>query len=85
MNKDKTDEFSFILKPAQYGVGVFATHDIKAGTSLRLFGDETDISIMARGAETAFYFPVRRFFEYNTSFDLAYIIHKIGYFVHRSI
>jgi len=31
MNKDKTDEFSFVLKPAQYGVGVFATHDIKAG------------------------------------------------------
>ena len=44
MNKDKTDEFSFILKPAQYGVGVFATHDIKAGTSLRLFGDETESS-----------------------------------------
>lgn len=35
-----TNEFSFILKPAQYGVGVFATHDIKKGTHLRLFVDE---------------------------------------------
>ena len=36
----KWTEFSFILKPAKYGVGVFATHDIKKGTYLRLFGDE---------------------------------------------
>lgn len=37
---DKTTEFSFILKPSQHGIGVFATHDIKEGTYLRLFGDE---------------------------------------------
>lgn len=37
---DKTDEFSFVIKPAKYGVGVFATHDIKEGTHLRLFVDE---------------------------------------------
>ena len=42
MNKDKTDEFSFVLKPAQYGVGVFATHDIKAGIFLRLFREKDD-------------------------------------------
>lgn len=35
----KTNEFSFVLKNSQYGVGVFATHDIKANTHLRLFGD----------------------------------------------
>jgi hypothetical protein len=38
-SKNKTTEFSFMLKPAEYGVGVFATHDIKKGTFLRLFGD----------------------------------------------
>lgn len=37
---NKTTEFSFILKPSDYGVGVFATHDIARGTHLRLFGDE---------------------------------------------
>lgn len=37
---DKTNEFSFIIKPAKFGVGVFATHDIKKGTHLRLFVDE---------------------------------------------
>ena len=35
-----TNEFSFILKPAKHGIGVFAVHDIKAGTFLRLFGDD---------------------------------------------
>lgn len=38
MSQNKTTEFSFILKPSKYGVGVFATHDIKKGTFLRLFG-----------------------------------------------
>lgn len=33
-----TDEFSFVLKPSAYGVGVFAVHDIAKGTHLRLFG-----------------------------------------------
>jgi SET domain-containing protein len=40
--QDKTTEFSFILKPTEHGVGVFAAHDIKAGTYLRLFGNEAD-------------------------------------------
>jgi SET domain-containing protein len=34
-----TNEFSFVLKPSKFGVGVFAAHDIKKGTVLRLFGD----------------------------------------------
>jgi uncharacterized protein len=38
----KTTEFSFILKPTEHGVGVFAVHDIKAGIYLRLFGNEAD-------------------------------------------
>lgn len=38
----ETNEFSFILKPAQHGIGVFATHAIKEGTFLRLFGDEEE-------------------------------------------
>ncbi len=37
--RSETDEFSFILKPSKYGIGVFATHDIKKGTFLRTFGD----------------------------------------------
>lgn len=37
---DTTSEFSFVLKPSEHGVGVFAVHDIKAGALLRLFGDE---------------------------------------------
>ncbi len=40
MKENKTTEFSFILKPAEYGVGVFVTHNIKNGTYLRLFGNE---------------------------------------------
>lgn len=36
--KNKTDEFSFILKPSKYGIGVFAAHDIAKETYLRLFG-----------------------------------------------
>ena len=40
--QDKTTEFSFILKPAEHGIGVFAFHDIKAETYLRLFGGETE-------------------------------------------
>ena len=38
--KTKTTEFSFILKPAEHGIGVFATHNIKVKTFLRLFGDK---------------------------------------------
>ncbi len=38
--KKQTNEFSFILKPSNHGVGVFAVHDIAKGTYLRLFGNE---------------------------------------------
>jgi SET domain-containing protein len=38
--KGETNEFSFLLKPAEYGVGVFAAHDIKKGAHLRMFGSE---------------------------------------------
>src|ERR1017187_2599080 len=38
----KTDEFSFRLKPsAIHGVGVFANHDIEAGSTLDMFDAET--------------------------------------------
>ena len=40
MTDNKTTEFSFILKSSEHGIGVFAMHDIKEGTYLRLFGDE---------------------------------------------
>ena len=39
---DSTNEFSFILKPSEYGIGVFATHEIKKGAYLRLFREETE-------------------------------------------
>jgi len=38
--EETTNEFSFILKPSIFGIGVFAAHEIKKGTHLRLFGDE---------------------------------------------
>lgn len=44
-----TSEFSFVLKPTEHGIGVFATHDIKADSYLRLFGDEEntgDVSVV---------------------------------------
>lgn len=40
--KHETTEFSFLLKPCQYGIGVFAVHDIAEGTYLRLFGERYD-------------------------------------------
>jgi hypothetical protein len=43
-----TNEFSFILKPSQYGVGVFATHDIEKGTRLRLFGDDNPVRLLKK-------------------------------------
>jgi SET domain-containing protein len=45
---ETTNEFSFILKPAEHGVGVFAVHDIKKGTHLRLFVDEKTTEHEAR-------------------------------------
>jgi len=51
---NKTTEFSFILKPSDFGVGVFAAHDIKKGTHLRLFGDNETINLrsVSRPKET---------------------------------
>ena len=40
--QNKTNEFSFILKPSKHGIGVFATHNIVKGTYLRLFGCEKE-------------------------------------------
>ncbi len=37
---NETTEFSFVLKPTKYGIGVFAAHNIKEETYLRLFRDE---------------------------------------------
>ena len=36
---DKTDEFSFILKPSNHGIGVFAVHNIREGTPLKVLGN----------------------------------------------
>ena len=38
--KNETNEFSFILKPSEHGIGVFATHDIAQDTYLRLWGNQ---------------------------------------------
>lgn len=43
-----TNEFSFILKPTQHGVGVFAAHAIAKGAALRLFGDEESLAERSR-------------------------------------
>lgn len=43
--ENKTTEFSFILKPSEHGVGVFANEDIKKNTHLRLFGDKEAIDL----------------------------------------
>ncbi len=34
----ETDEFSFVLKPGKYGIGVHAVVDITAGAKLNMFG-----------------------------------------------
>ncbi len=47
----KTTEFSFVLKKSKHGVGVFAMHNIKAETYLRVFGDENnpnDVAIIRK-------------------------------------
>lgn len=51
---NRTDEFSFLLKPSQHGIGVFAVHDINKGTHLRLFGSEDTLSLrsLARDKES---------------------------------
>lgn len=45
MFKYKTTEFSFVLKKSKHGIGVFAVHDIKRNTHLRLFGDKETITL----------------------------------------
>jgi len=42
--QNSTDEFSFLLKPAQHGIGVFAVHGIKQGVHLRLSGYEEPLT-----------------------------------------
>lgn len=42
--QNKTTEFSFVLKPSQRGIGVFAVHDIKKDIYLRLFGDKAELT-----------------------------------------
>ena len=58
--QNKTTEFSFILKPAEHGIGVFAVHDIKAETYLRLFGDEEnekiDVSVIRKKEDVPKFF-----------------------------
>ena len=47
--ENRTNEFSFAIKPTEHGVGVFATHAIKEGAYLRLFGEEdktSDVSVI---------------------------------------
>lgn len=39
-NMETTNEFSFLLKPSEHGIGVFAAHDIKKDAYLRLFGEQ---------------------------------------------
>jgi len=39
--EEGTNEFSFVLKPSNHGIGVFVVYDIKEGTHLRLFGNES--------------------------------------------
>ena len=45
---ETTDEFSFVLKPSAHGIGVFAAHNIKKDTYLRLFGDEKTLGHSTR-------------------------------------
>ncbi len=57
--QSKTTEFSFVLKNSHYGIGVFAVHDIKAGTYLRVFGDEDnegDVSIVRKKEDVPEFF-----------------------------
>jgi len=57
--QSKTTEFSFVLKNSDYGVGVFAVHDIKADTYLRVFGDEdnpNDVSIVRKKEDVPEFF-----------------------------
>lgn len=57
--QNKTTEFSFVLKKSEYGVGVFATHNIKSDTYLRVFGDEdnpNDVSVVRKKEDVPEFF-----------------------------
>ena len=58
--ENKTTEFSFILRPSEYGVGVFAVHDIEKGAYLRLFGNEdeqeVDVSVVRKKEDVPEFF-----------------------------
>ena len=57
--QSKTTEFSFVLKNSEHGIGVFAVHDIKAGTYLRVFGaeeDEGDVSVVRKKEDVPEFF-----------------------------
>ena len=41
MTETTTTEFSFVLKPSEHGIGVFAACDIKKDSYLMLFAEET--------------------------------------------
>lgn len=60
MTNKTTNEFSFVLKPSKYGVGVFVTHDIMKGTQLRLFGKDGKQGDCVRKKNKV----PRRFFDY---------------------
>ena len=45
---DNTNEFSFLLKTSTHGVGVFAAHDIKKGSWLRLFAENNPIRLLKK-------------------------------------
>ena len=48
--RNRTDEFSFLLRASTHGVGVFAAHAIRVGTKLRLYDEPegTEISRKVR-------------------------------------
>src|SRR3989338_3736835 len=58
MAVDTTNEFSFLLKPSQHGIGVFAAHGIKEGTYLKLFRDKKDarVAIVRKKEDVPDYF-----------------------------
>jgi SET domain-containing protein len=42
---NETNEFSFLLKPSEHGIGVFAAHYINKGAHLKLFGLEDTLAL----------------------------------------
>jgi hypothetical protein len=45
---NETNEFSFMLRPSEHGVGVFVTHNISEGSHLRVFGDTNPVRFLKR-------------------------------------